>query len=264
MRPLRIIPDLRTRVWGGTRLSHSPEGGMPIGEAWLAGPSSQVLDGPAAGATLDELAASLGARLTGCDAPDTGRFPLLAKIIDPAEWLSVQVHPDDEQARRLEGPSAVGKTEAWYVIDAAPGAEGSCWAYGLRWLRRRSGRPSARGASPTCWSGAGRGAASHTSYRPGRCTPSAPGSWCTRSSSPPTSRTAATTGAVPRRRPGPSTWPSRSNARALSHGAGRCAPAPGRWPAASLSAATHFVLEYLRPAAAELPRATPRWPRCTS
>ena len=123
MRPLRIIPDLRTRVWGGTRLSPSPEGGMPIGEAWLAGPSSQVLDGPAAGATLDELAASLGARLTGCDAPDAGRFPLLAKIIDPAEWLSVQVHPDDEQARRLEGPSAVGKTEAWYVIDAAPGAE---------------------------------------------------------------------------------------------------------------------------------------------
>lgn len=149
MRPLRIAPDLRARVWGGTRLSPaawapgatpagastsedlpagavaaeaSPEGGVPIGEAWLAGPSSRVLDGPAAGATLDEIAASLGARFTGSDAPDVGRFPLLAKIIDPAEWLSVQVHPDDEQARRLEGPGAVGKTEAWYVIDAAPGA----------------------------------------------------------------------------------------------------------------------------------------------
>jgi mannose-6-phosphate isomerase len=130
MRPLRIVPDLRERVWGGTRLSpRGPAaagppapGALPIGEAWLAGPSSRVLDGPAAGASLDELAASLGSRLTGSDAREPGRFPLLAKIIDASEWLSVQVHPDDDQARRLEGPAAVGKTEAWCVLDAAPGA----------------------------------------------------------------------------------------------------------------------------------------------
>ena len=121
MGPIRIEPDLRQRVWGGAHLT--PAGGPPIGEAWLAGPWSHVLGGPAHGATLEELAALHGARLTGDDALDADRFPLLAKIIDPGDWLSVQVHPNDEQARELEGAGAVGKTEAWYVIDAAPGAE---------------------------------------------------------------------------------------------------------------------------------------------
>ena len=121
MHPFRIQPDLRPRVWGGTRLT--PAGSTRIGEAWLAGPSSQVVGGAGRGATLEQLAALHGARLTGSDATAAGRFPLLAKILDPADWVSVQVHPNDEQARRLEGPDAVGKTEAWYVIEAAPDAE---------------------------------------------------------------------------------------------------------------------------------------------
>jgi mannose-6-phosphate isomerase len=121
MRPIRIQPDLRQRVWGGAHLT--PAGGPPVGEAWLAGPWSQVPGGPASGATLEELAALHGARLTGADAPHADRFPLLAKIIDPGDWLSVQVHPNDEQARELEGAGAVGKTEAWYVIEAAPDAQ---------------------------------------------------------------------------------------------------------------------------------------------
>lgn len=121
MRPIRIEPDLRPRVWGGARLT--PPGGPTIGEAWLAGPWSAVGGQTAPGATLEDLAAERGDRLTGLDAPASERFPLLAKIIDPAEWLSVQVHPDDEQARELEGAEAIGKTEAWYVIEAAAGAE---------------------------------------------------------------------------------------------------------------------------------------------
>lgn len=121
MGPIRVETDLRQRVWGGAHLT--PAGGPPIGEAWLAGPWSHVLGGPADGATLEEMAALHGARLTGSDAPHADRFPLLAKIIDPGDWLSVQVHPDDEQARELEGAGAVGKTEAWYVIEAASGAE---------------------------------------------------------------------------------------------------------------------------------------------
>lgn len=120
MLPFRIQPDLRQRVWGGARLA--PAGAAPVGEAWLAGPGSTVEGGPAGGTTLDGLAATHGARLTGDDADPADRFPLLVKIIDPAAWLSVQVHPDDEQARRLEGPDAVGKTEAWYVVDATPDA----------------------------------------------------------------------------------------------------------------------------------------------
>ena len=120
---LRPVPDLRERVWGGRRLG-SPRG-QPIGEAWVAGPSNVIADGPDAGRTLAEIAAREGASFVGRNAgARTGdRFPLLVKLIDPAAWLSVQVHPDDATARQLEGPEALGKAEAWYVLDAAPDAE---------------------------------------------------------------------------------------------------------------------------------------------
>ena len=120
MHPFRTIPYLSERVWGGTRLT--PPGSPPIGESWLVGPWSRTGGGPAPDATLDELAAVHGARLVGNDARWPDRFPFLAKLLDPAEWLSIQVHPDDEQAQRLEGPGGVGKTEAWYVLEAEPGA----------------------------------------------------------------------------------------------------------------------------------------------
>lgn len=120
---LRPVPDLRERVWGGRRLG-SPRG-RPIGEAWVAGPSNVIADGPDAGRTLAEVAAREGAAFVGRNAAArTGdRFPLLVKLIDPAAWLSVQVHPDDATAQELEGPEALGKTEAWYVLDATPDAE---------------------------------------------------------------------------------------------------------------------------------------------
>jgi mannose-6-phosphate isomerase len=120
---LRPVPDLRERVWGGRRLG-TPHG-QPIGEAWLAGPASLIADGPDAGRTLAEVADREGAAFVGRNAwARTGdRFPLLVKLLDPADWLSVQVHPDDAMARRLEGPEALGKTEAWYVLDAARDAE---------------------------------------------------------------------------------------------------------------------------------------------
>jgi len=120
---LRPIPDLRERVWGGRRLG-SPRG-QPIGEAWVAGPGNVIADGPDAGRTLADVAAREGAAFVGRNAgARTGdRFPLLVKLLDPAAWLSVQVHPDDATARQLEGPEALGKAEAWYVLDAAPNAE---------------------------------------------------------------------------------------------------------------------------------------------
>jgi mannose-6-phosphate isomerase len=121
--PLRLVPLAKERVWGGTRLM--PPRTLPIGELWVAGPWIAVAAGPHEGRTLEELAAELGATLVGTAAP-TGpgpRFPLLAKLLDPAAWLSVQVHPDDALARALEGPEAVGKEEAWYVVEAEPGAE---------------------------------------------------------------------------------------------------------------------------------------------
>jgi len=121
--PFRATPLPRERVWGGTRLVRPA--GLPVGELWLAGPWLDVASGPLAGRTLEEAASTLGEALVGSAAP-TGarpRFPLLVKLLDPAAWLSVQVHPDDAMARQLEGPDAVGKTEAWFVIEANPGAE---------------------------------------------------------------------------------------------------------------------------------------------
>ena len=121
--PFRVTPLADERVWGGTRLG--PPRRLPIGELWLVGPSLVVADGPHAGRHLDALAGELGATLVGSAAPDRPgpRFPLIVKLLDPASWLSVQVHPNDATARRLAGPDAVGKTEAWYVLDADPGAE---------------------------------------------------------------------------------------------------------------------------------------------
>lgn len=119
---LRVLPHHAVRVWGGTRLAApGPDG--PVGEAWVAGPAVRsALPGGGPGPTLDELAAREGRRLVGEAAAAPDRFPLLVKLLDPAAWLSVQVHPDDAAAARLAGPGAVGKTEAWYVLDAAPGA----------------------------------------------------------------------------------------------------------------------------------------------
>jgi len=121
--PLRVVPLEKERVWGGSRLR--PPRALPIGEVWVAGPWTEVAAGPRRGQTLENVAATLGPELVGSAVPigPGPRFPLLVKLLDPAAWLSVQVHPDDAVARRLEGPDAVGKAEAWYVVDAEPGAE---------------------------------------------------------------------------------------------------------------------------------------------
>jgi mannose-6-phosphate isomerase len=118
LRPLRPIPFSSPRPWAGTRL------GPGIGERWLAGPASGVVLEDGSVATLDDLAALHGAALVGSRGMERlgGRFPLLVKLIDAAEWLSLQVHPTDDVARRLYGPGAVGKAEAWVVLEVDPGA----------------------------------------------------------------------------------------------------------------------------------------------
>ena len=121
--PLPLESRLVERVWGGTRLI--PEGGdtsKKIGEAWVVGEDNRVAAGPHAGQTLAELSARFPERLLGRRAT-SARFPLLIKLLDCAEWLSVQVHPDDAQARELEGRGFLGKTEAWQVLEADEGAQ---------------------------------------------------------------------------------------------------------------------------------------------
>lgn len=127
--PHRTRPRLVERPWGGERLAsllgleRAP--GAPVGEAWLAGPDSVVADGPARGATLESLANRFGAPFVGT-APAArygDRLPLLLKLLDAAEPLSVQVHPDDAYALREEAASGhLGKDEAWLILAAEPGA----------------------------------------------------------------------------------------------------------------------------------------------
>lgn len=127
--PLRLEPRLSYRLWGGGRLApllgvpaHSE--GEPLAEAWLVYAGNPVTNGPLRGRNLGELAAELGAPLLGTAsvARHGAAFPLVAKLIDAAQALSIQVHPDDRQAALLEGPGRVGKDETWYLLDAAPGA----------------------------------------------------------------------------------------------------------------------------------------------
>ena len=112
-----MIPEYRDYVWGGSRLR--PEI-VPTAEAWVVYEQDQVADGPYAGKTLAEVVelegeALLGSRVVAL----TGkRFPLLIKLLDCARWLSLQVHPNNQQAERLAGPGYFGKTEAWYVVAA--------------------------------------------------------------------------------------------------------------------------------------------------
>lgn len=120
-RPLRPIPRRSIRPWAGHRLGDE---GEHVGELWLAGPDSIVEAGELGAVTLDTLAAATGEALVGRlgMALLGARFPLLVKLIDAAEWLSLQVHPGDELAAELFGPGALGKTEAWLVLDGGPDA----------------------------------------------------------------------------------------------------------------------------------------------
>ena len=123
------------RIWGGERLrtlygKDAPEG-QPIGEAWLIsdhpGDESVVDEGPLVGRTLHDLLEEDSQAILGSRAALTihGRFPLLLKVLDSADALSVQAHPDDECAKRLGEPD-VGKTEMWHVLHAEPGSELIC------------------------------------------------------------------------------------------------------------------------------------------
>lgn len=118
----RVQPAYHPRVWGGQRLRGGP---TPVGEAWVVHEASAIIDGPLAGRSLAEAAALAGPALLGARAfARTGaRFPLLLKLLDTVDWLSVQVHPDDVQAAQLEGPGRRGKAEAWHIIDAPPDAQ---------------------------------------------------------------------------------------------------------------------------------------------
>lgn len=122
--PLLMAPMFDPRPWGTLDLSPiypNYKCEEKIGESWLTGDDCKVANGPLQGRTLAQLSAQYGREMVGEAAPDANRFPLLLKFLFPQEKLSVQVHPDDEAARRVGEPW--GKTECWYVAHARPGAQ---------------------------------------------------------------------------------------------------------------------------------------------
>ncbi len=127
--PLRFVPYLRPLVWGGRRLAAALDKPLPTaesyGESWEvsdhASHRSAVASGPLAGRTLRQLLESDAASLLGPAAGAHATFPWLIKFLDANDWLSVQVHPD-EQAVRWLWPREGSKTEAWFILDAAPGS----------------------------------------------------------------------------------------------------------------------------------------------
>lgn len=126
-KPLLMRPTFSARPWGGTflkdRLGKPVPEGERIGESWELSDHpngrSTVATEPFTGKTFGELLAAHPVEMIGVEsAPE--RYPLLVKIIDAAEDLSIQVHPNDEQAARSGDR---GKTECWYIIDCEPGTE---------------------------------------------------------------------------------------------------------------------------------------------
>jgi mannose-6-phosphate isomerase len=132
---LRFEEGYFERIWGGQKLrtdfGKDAPAGKPIGEAWLVSDheelESVVAEGPYAGRSLRDLLQEDAGAVLGADASLTihGRFPLLLKILDAADFLSVQVHPDDDAAKEMGEPD-VGKTEMWHVLQAESDSELIC------------------------------------------------------------------------------------------------------------------------------------------
>jgi mannose-6-phosphate isomerase len=133
--PLQFKAEMKEKVWGGRALEQfgldMPDGA--IGEGWMISDHpnglTQVINGEFAGLNLEQIRTKVGKDWFGTHAnidADT-RFPLLIKLLDCNDDLSVQVHPNDDYEKLP--PGELGKTEMWYVLDAKPGAK---IIYGLK------------------------------------------------------------------------------------------------------------------------------------
>ena len=126
MYPIRFENIYFEKIWGGRDFEDFREG-LPegeIGETWdiscHENGTGVVANGELKGMTFSDLIDELGHDLVGTNV-STEKFPLLVKLINSKEKLSVQVHPGDEYAKEHE--NSLGKTESWYVVDAKPGAK---------------------------------------------------------------------------------------------------------------------------------------------
>ena len=126
--PLIFSPIFKERIWGGRELERlygkKIPAGQPTGESWEIsdhpGDASVIANGPLAGKNLRWRMENHAADILGEAKPaNEGRFPLLCKILDAREKLSLQVHPPASKAKELKGEP---KTEMWFIADAAPDA----------------------------------------------------------------------------------------------------------------------------------------------
>jgi mannose-6-phosphate isomerase len=125
--PMKLEAPLKDYLWGGTRLKeeYGKETKLEkVAESWELSchkdGESIIKNGEAAGQTLSAWLKKAGSSVLGSKAEKFPYFPLLIKLIDAKGSLSVQVHPDNEYAMRVEGE--YGKTEMWYIVDCEPGA----------------------------------------------------------------------------------------------------------------------------------------------
>ena len=125
LQPLKLVPTYKDYLWGGDRIPRHFGRALPPGiyaESWEVSDRpegmSVVSEGPFVGRTLAELVRTHGEDLLGRGVA-ADRFPLLVKLIDAKQALSVQVHPNDASAAQFGGEA---KTEMWYVLAADPGA----------------------------------------------------------------------------------------------------------------------------------------------
>jgi len=125
--PLKFSPIFKQRIWGGTRLTsilNKPSFSEKIGESWelssLKNNESVVKNGSLTGKNITEIISLHKENIVGNKIYKEfgNHFPLLFKFLDASDNLSIQVHPDNETAKRKH--ESLGKTEMWYVIDAAP------------------------------------------------------------------------------------------------------------------------------------------------
>ena len=129
--PLKFQPKYFEKIWGGQNIKtllHKDFGDLTnCGEMWLLsgveGENSVVCNGNFEGDEINDLVETFMGDLVGENVFDKygETFPLLIKVIDPLTWLSVQVHPDDDIARKIGLEN--GKTEMWYVMNAEENAE---------------------------------------------------------------------------------------------------------------------------------------------
>lgn len=123
----RLTPAFKDYLWGGTKLRevyHKPCDFDKVAESWElsthpAG-ESKILGGEYDGLTLSQYIQQAGKEVLGKSAGTFENFPVLIKLIDAKDPLSIQVHPSDEYALKVEGE--YGKTEMWYIVDCEEGA----------------------------------------------------------------------------------------------------------------------------------------------